>query len=113
MLAIIRDCQRQLLEDWRSLQVHLKVLASRALVANFRVQPDLIGRIIALQKNDLQLVQLVEKVEKSVKSDFVLSDDGILRFGTQLCVPNDGDMRMELLEKAHCEDAWCTGFHSI
>ena len=57
---------------------------------------------MALQKNDLQLVQLVEKVKKSVKSYFRLSNDGILRFGTQLCVPNDGDMRREVLEEARC-----------
>ena len=63
-LAAIRGCQRQLLEDLRSLQVHMRVLDSRALVANFRVQPDLVGRIKALQKNDLNLVQLMEEVKK-------------------------------------------------
>ncbi|KAL6351222.1 hypothetical protein AAG906_031808 [Vitis piasezkii] len=89
-LAAIRGCQRQLLEDLRSLQVHMRVLDSGALVANFRVQPDLVGRIKALQKNDLNL------------PDFVLLDDGILRFMTRLCVPNDGDLRRELLEEAHC-----------
>ncbi|KAL6313733.1 hypothetical protein AAG906_010152 [Vitis piasezkii] len=36
------------------------------------------------------------------KPDFVLSNDEILRFGTRLCVPNDGDLRRELLEEAHC-----------
>ena len=89
------------MEDGRSLQVYLKVLASRALVDNFRVQPDLIVRIIALQKNDLQLVQLVEKVKKSAKADFVIFDDEILRFGTRLCVPNDGDIMRKILEEAH------------
>ena len=44
----------------------------------------------------------MEKVKKSVKSDFVLSDDGILKCGTQLCVQNDRDIRKELLEEAHC-----------
>ena len=34
-----------------------------------------------LQKDDLQLVQLVDKVKKVGKSDFVLFGDGILRFG--------------------------------
>ncbi|RVX19816.1 Retrovirus-related Pol polyprotein from transposon 17.6 [Vitis vinifera] len=47
-LAAIRGCQRQILEDLRSLQVHIRVLDSGALVANFRVQPDLIGRIKTL-----------------------------------------------------------------
>ena len=71
-------------------------------MANFKVQPELVGRIISLQKDDLQLVQLVDKVKKGGKSDFVLSDDGILRFGTRLCVPSDEDLRRELLEAAHC-----------
>ena len=45
--------------------------------------------------------ELKNKLE-TTPIDFVLSDDGILRFGTRLCVPNDGDLRRELLEEAHC-----------
>ena len=101
-LAAIRGCQRQLLEDLRCLQVHMRVLDSGALVANFKVQPNLVGRIKALQKKDLNLVQLMEEVKKGSKPNFVLSDDGILRFMTRLCVPNDGDLRRELLEETHC-----------
>ena len=71
-------------------------------MANFRVQPDLVGRIKALQKNDLNLVQLMEDVKKGSKPDFVLSYDGVLRFRTRLCVPDDGDLRREFLEEAHC-----------
>ena len=47
-LAATRGCERQLLEDLRSLQVHMRVLDSGALAANFRVKPDLVGRIKAL-----------------------------------------------------------------
>ena len=50
----------------------------------------------------MQLVQLREEVKRGSKPDFVLSDDGILRFGTRLCVPNDGDLRRKLLKEAHC-----------
>ena len=71
-------------------------------MANFRVQPKLVRRIMSLQKHDLQLVQLMDKVKKGGKSGFVLSDYGILSFGTQLCVPSDEDLRKELLEKVHC-----------
>ena len=49
-LAAIKGCQRKLIKDLRSLQVHLRVSDSRALVASFRVQPDLVGRIKALQR---------------------------------------------------------------
>ena len=71
-------------------------------MVNFKVQLDLVRRIKALQKNDLNLVQLMEKIKNGSKPDFVLLDDGILRFMTRLCVPNDGDLRRELLEEAHC-----------
>ncbi|RVW41427.1 Retrovirus-related Pol polyprotein from transposon 17.6 [Vitis vinifera] len=101
-LAAIRGCQRQLLEELRSLQVYFQVMGLGALVANFRVQPDLVGRIKTLQKNDSRLVQVMEEVKRGSKPDFVLSDDEILRFGTRLCVPNDEDLRRELLEEAHC-----------
>ncbi|RVW97780.1 Transposon Ty3-I Gag-Pol polyprotein [Vitis vinifera] len=101
-LAAIRGCQRQLLEELRSLQVHFRVMGLGALVANFRVQLDLVGRIKTLQKNDSRLVQVIEEVKRGSKPDFVLSDDEILRFGTRLCVPNDEDLRRELLEEAHC-----------
>ena len=101
-LAAIRGCQRQLLEDLRSLQVHIRFLDSGALVANFRVQLDFVGRIKTLQKNDMQLVQLMEEVKRGSKLDFALLDDGILIFGNRLCVPNDGNLRRELLEEAHC-----------
>ncbi|RVW29531.1 Transposon Ty3-G Gag-Pol polyprotein [Vitis vinifera] len=47
-------------------------------------------------------VQVMEEVKRGSKPDFVLSDDEILRFGTRLCVPNDEDLRRELLEEAHC-----------
>ena len=66
-------------------------------MANFRVQPELVGRIMSLQKYDFQLVHLVDKVKKGGKSDFVLFDDGILRFGTRLCVPSDEDLRRKLI----------------
>ncbi|RVX00153.1 Retrovirus-related Pol polyprotein from transposon 17.6 [Vitis vinifera] len=101
-LAAIRGYQRQLLEELRSLQVHFRVMGLGALVANFRVQPDLVGRIKTLQKNDSQLVQVIEEVKRGSKPDFVLLDDEILRFGTRFCVPNDEDLRRKLLKEAHC-----------
>ncbi|RVW50181.1 Retrovirus-related Pol polyprotein from transposon 17.6 [Vitis vinifera] len=42
-----------------------------------------------------------KEVKRGSKPDFVLSDDGILRFETRLCVPNDGDLKRAIGE-AHC-----------
>ena len=43
----------------------------------------------------------MEEIKSGSKSDFALSDDGILRFWNRLCVSNDGNLRRELLEEAH------------
>ena len=101
-LEAIKGCQKQLLDDLRSLRVHISVYDSEALAANFRVQPELVGRIMSLKKDDLQLVQLVDKVKKGGNPDIFLFNDGILRFGTQLCVPSNEDLRRQLLEEGHC-----------
>ena len=50
----------------------------------------------------MQLVQLMEEVKRGSKYDIALLDDGILRFGNRLCIPNDGNLRRELLEETHC-----------
>ncbi|RVW14226.1 hypothetical protein CK203_096932 [Vitis vinifera] len=38
---------------------------------------------------------------KSICSLAAIKDEGILRFETRLCVPDDGDLRRELLEEAY------------
>ena len=43
----------------------------------------------------------MEEIKSGSKSEFALSDDGILIFGNRLCVSNDGNFRRELLEEAH------------
>lgn len=73
-------------------------------MSNFKVELNSIGRIKPLQKkkkNDLQLVQLIEEVKKGGKTNFVLSDDELLRFRTRLCASNDGDLMKKLLKNAH------------
>ncbi|RVW32511.1 Transposon Ty3-G Gag-Pol polyprotein [Vitis vinifera] len=66
-----------------------------------------VGSLAAIRGCQRQLLeelrmQVMEEVKRGSKPDFVLSDDEILRFGTRLCVPNDEDLRRELLEEAHC-----------
>ena len=34
-------------------------------------------------------------------AEFVVDEEGMLRLGTRLCVPNVDDLRKEILEEAH------------
>ena len=59
----------------------------RVLLVNFTVQPDLIWRIKSSQKDDPELVAIMDKVRKGVNSDFVLMDEDTLKFKARLCIP--------------------------
>ena len=77
------------------------------MLANFTVQPDIIWRIKSSQKDDLELVAIMDKVRRGgggggggVNSDFLLMDD-TLKFKDRLCIPHVGGLRRELLEEFH------------
>ena len=65
------------------------------------MQPDLIWRIKSSQKNDPELVVIMDELKKGVNSDFVLMDDNTLKFKDRLCIPHVGGLRKELLEEFH------------
>ena len=48
----------------------------------------------------------MEEVKRGSKPDFALLDDGILKFGNRLCVPNDGGTKMYKDLKQNC---WWSG----
>ncbi|KAF5454671.1 hypothetical protein F2P56_024318 [Juglans regia] len=61
------------------------------------------GKVIAYASRQLKawLVKLVEKVENEDKSDFSVSEDGVLRFRGRLCVPANEELKRVILEEAH------------
>ena len=70
-------------------------------MTNFNVQPDLIGKIKSSQKDDLELVAIMDKVRKVDKYDFALIDDDTLKFKNRLCNPYVGGLRRERLKDFH------------
>jgi hypothetical protein len=61
----------------------------------------LVERIKVSQGGDPQLQKMKLMVESSTQSEFCIHEDGSLRFGNGLCVPNDPDLKEEILSKAH------------
>lgn len=102
LVAISVD-QRQLLEDVSYLQVHFKVWTQELICQISKQNQTQLGELRPYKKKyDLQLVQLIEEVKKGGKTNFVLSNDELLRFRTRLCASNDGDLMRKLLKNAHC-----------
>ena len=100
-MSTLRSKKTKLFYDLKALQAQFQVLKPRVLLANFIVQPDLIWRIKSSQKDDPELVAIMDKVRKGVNFDFVLMDDDTLKFKDRMCIPQVGGLRRELLEEFH------------
>ena len=72
-----------------------------AQLANLRVQPTLVERIKVAQAGDPHLQKMKLMVESGASSEFCIHEDGSLRFGNRLCVPNDPDLKEDILSEAH------------
>ena len=92
-VSTLRSKKTRLFYDLKALQAQFQVLEPRILLANFTVQPNLIWRIKSSQKDDPELVAIMDKVKKVVNSDFVLMDDDTLKFKDRLCIPHVGGLR--------------------
>ena len=100
-LTVLITHQSQLLEDIRKLKLDIRIYDSTVRLANMRVQPTLIERIIVAQNDDPQLMKIKNSVEAGVQSEFKIHDDGSLRFENRICIPNDSVLKHEILQEAH------------
>ena len=75
---------------------------SQVLMASLTIQPTLIQKIKSSQVDDAQIVKIIGEVQEGKRPEFNVSNDGVLRFGNRLCVPNDFALKKEIMEEAHC-----------
>ena len=55
-----------------------------------------IEKIKSSQVDDTQIVKIIEEVQEGKRPGFNVSNDGVLRFGNRLCVPNDFALKKEI-----------------
>ena len=74
---------------------------SQVFMASLTIQPTLIEKIKSSQVDDAQIVKIIEEVQEGKRPGFNVSNDGVLKFGKRLCVPNDLALKKEIMEEAH------------
>nr|XP_033513240.1 uncharacterized protein LOC117277920 [Nicotiana tomentosiformis] len=72
-----------------------------SIIANFQVKPVLLEQVQEVQKLDEKLVKRVEEVQNERESDFTLKKEGTLFYKNRLYVPNDNELRKNILIEAH------------
>ncbi|TQD77792.1 hypothetical protein C1H46_027665 [Malus baccata] len=93
-----------LLAELRSTGVELKLEEqSEAFLANFQVKPILIDRVLAAQLLDEEIQELISLRNEGKKKDLKIRDsDGMLMQENRMYVPNNEELKKEILDEAHC-----------
>ena len=82
--------------------LHLEIVEStKNVLAALIAQPSLVERIKVAQIHDEEIIKIKEKMQSERSSDFQLHEDGSLWMQGRLCVPNDAELRKEVMKEAH------------
>ena len=60
-----------------------------------------LDRVKVAQRRYPQLQKIMFEVQQGQSRDFVIDNEGTLRLGTSLCVPDVDELRKEIMEEAH------------
>ena len=99
-LAHISIERRPIIKELHELieqRLQLKVV-KKCLLAQFRVRSVYFDRDKAAQRRDPLLQKVLFEVQQDQSRGLVLKNEGILRLGTKLCVPDMDDMREKTME---------------
>ena len=70
-------------------------------LAALHVQPLLHSQIKEKQQNDEKFSKIIYEVRKEKQEDFNLAQDGTLIVSKRICVPDQEDLKFQLLEEVH------------
>ena len=93
--------QKEIINDLERMGIEIFMGDSQVFIASLTIQPTLIEKIKSSQVNDAQIVKIIGEVQEGKKPEFNVSNDGVLRFGNRICVPNDFALKKEIIEEAH------------
>ncbi len=82
--------------------MHASVISDKgALLAHFRVRPDLRDRIKVSKHRDPQLMRIIERVQRGEDCEFGFATDGALMQGSRICVPDVDNLRVEIMQQGY------------
>ena len=100
-MLICRRVSLPLLIELRYLGVQLHVADTGTMLALFYVRSLLVDQIKEGQKQVSEMIKLRAQIEGGRKPEFQIRDDGVIFRGSQMCVPEIGELKREIMEKAH------------
>ncbi|XP_020243071.1 uncharacterized protein LOC109821295 [Asparagus officinalis] len=92
--------QWRLQQEVRDMSIEVLLPGVTASLMNLQIQSTLVQRIKAAQSGDSFLQKCRELASTGLRSEFIVHEDGSLRFESRICI-SEVDIREELLREAH------------
>ncbi|KAJ7949893.1 RVP_2 domain-containing protein [Quillaja saponaria] len=96
MTAVVKDLQRCKADG-----VRFEVSPQEILLAHIQVKSTFIEAIRAAQVVDLEVIAKKTKYDQDVMGDFRVDSEKVLRYGDQIVVPPNLELRRKILEAAY------------
>ena len=101
-VAAMITSRREIVEDLQRMDVEAVLGDVEAYLASLRLQPTLQSRIKEAQlKSSDEREKILWKIHHRNKIELLMDEEGTIRFGKWLWVPDEDDLRKEVLKEAH------------
>src|SRR5262249_51431507 len=100
-LAALITQEHHLIEDMRKFELEIVTRQVGARLEALQIQPTLIERIKATQVGDSSISEIKKRMEIGRAHEFHMDEDNVLRYRGRICVPEQEDLKKELLREAH------------
>jgi hypothetical protein len=100
-LASLRISQPQLIKELTEMGLEVVGKGMSVHLANLMVQSELLARIKVAQLEDPECAKIKQLLAEGKAKEFCLNEDGLLTHFKQVCVPGIGELRKEIMSKAH------------
>ena len=100
-IATLITVQKPLIRDLEKLEIEIVLPGTIAKLSTLTLQPTLIGKIKDGQATDPYSEKIRLQLEVGKRSEIHISNDGVIRYKDRLYVPDNDEIRKEILKGAH------------
>jgi len=93
--------EQKLIEQFRDLNLGVKFHVDDISCSKLTITNDFLGMIKEKQLEDPSLKRTVDLLGTNQAKDFVMEEDGILRFNGRICTPENEELKRMILEEGH------------
>lgn len=91
----------ELIEKFRDLNLSTTLQPKKIILTTLTIYNNLKTQLKEAQDRDQDLREFRDEVSEGKKKDFEISGEGLITFKKRLYVPNDHNLRSQILEEAH------------